>query len=138
MHAEVSSLLYYKLINLDFIHLFMKATFDGQDYMLMLDKKTQELQRLCQGKLEAPLTEHWGDKDLGKVVSLELADNNGSDGIELKYLPEGAEGWEAIKIVQVRMNERAYSYVKTRGRFGTRYGMGDKIEIFDGDPRFDF
>jgi len=116
----------------------MKATFDGQDYMLILDRKTQELQGVRQGKLEAPLTEHWGDKDLGKLVSLELADNNGSDGIELKYLPEGAESWEAIQRVQVRINERAYSHVRERGQFGTRYGMGDKIEIFNGDPRFDF
>ena len=116
----------------------MKATFDGQDYMLMLDKKTQELQGLRQKRLEAPLTEHFGDKDLGKVVSLELADNTGSDGIELKYLPEGAESWEAIQIVQVKVNERAYGHVRERGQFGTRYGMGDKIEIFNGDPRFDF
>jgi len=104
----------------------------------MLDKEKSELQGLRQGKLEASLTEHWGDKDLGKIVSLELADNNGSDGIELKYLPDGAESWEAIQIVQVRINERAYSHVETRGRFGTRYGIGDKIEIVNGNPRFDF
>ena len=116
----------------------MKATFDGQDYMLILDKKAQELQGLRQKKLEATLTEDFGDEDFGKLVSLELADNNGSDGIELKYLPEGAESWEAIQRIQVRMNERAYIHVETRGRFGTRYGMGDKIEIFNGDPRFDF
>ncbi|MDP3026341.1 MAG: hypothetical protein Q8N63_01435 [Nanoarchaeota archaeon] len=116
----------------------MKATFDGQDYMLMLDKKMDELQRLRKEKLEAPLTEHWGDKDLGKTVSLELADNNGSDGIELKYLPNGAESWEAIQRVQVKLNERAYSHIRGRGQFGTRYNGSDKIEIFDGDPRFDF
>jgi len=121
-----------------FYPIFMKATFDGQDYMLMLDRNKGELQGLRQGKLEAPLTEHWGDKDLGKVVSLELVDNNGSDGIELKYLPEGAESWEAIQRVQVKMNERAYTYVRGRRQFGTRYNGSDKIEIFDGDPRFDF
>ena len=116
----------------------MKATFDGQDYMLMLDKKTQELQGLRQRKLEAPLTEHWGDKDLGKLVSLELADNSGSDGIELKHLPESAKSWEAIKIIQVKVNERAYNFIKERGNFGTRYNGSDKIEIMNGDPRFDF
>lgn len=115
----------------------MKATFDGQDYMLMLDKKTREFQGLRQGRLEAPLTEHWEDKDLGKIVSLELADNNGSDGIELEYLPDGAESWEAIQRVQVKMNERAYGYVRERGQFGTRYNGSDKIEIINGDPRFD-
>ena len=116
----------------------MKATFDGQDYMLILEKKTQELQRLRQGKLEAPLTEHWGDKNLGKIVSLELADNNGTDGIELKYLPDDAESWEAIQRVQVKVDERAYRHIRGRGRFGTRYNGSDKIEIMNGDPRFDF
>ena len=116
----------------------MKAIFDGQDYILMLDKKTQELQGLQQRKFEAPLTERWGDKDLGKLVSLELADNSGSDGIEIKYLPEGAESWEAIQRIQVRINKRACSYVRERGQFGTRYNGSDKIEIWNGDPRFDF
>ncbi len=115
----------------------MKAMFDGQDYMLILDKETGELEQLHQRKLEATLTEPWGDEDLGKIVSLELADNNGSDGIELKNLPENAESWEAIKQVQIKINESAYSHVKERGRFGTRYGgIGNKIEIFNGDPRF--
>jgi len=36
------------------------------------------------------------------------------------------------------MNERAYNHVETRGEVGTRYGMEDKIEIFNGDLRFDF
>ncbi len=113
----------------------MKAIFDGQDYMLILDRNAEELTRLRQGKLEAHLTEPWEDKNLGKVVSLELADNGGNDGIELKYLPDCARGWEAIKIVQVKVNERTYGYIRERGQFGTRYGIGDKIEIFDGDPR---
>ena len=106
--------------------------------MLILDKEKSELLGLRQGKLEAPLTEHWRDKDLGKIVSLELADNGWRDGIELKYLPDSAENWEAIQKVQVRMNERAYNHVETRGEVGTRYGMEDKIEIFNGDLRFDF
>ena len=112
----------------------MKATFDGQDYTLFLSKKTQELQKLQEGKLEAPLTEHWRDKDLGKVVSLELAENKGSDGIELRYLPEGAESWEAIQGVQVKLNGRAYNNVIQYGQFGTRYNGSDKIEIVDGFP----
>jgi hypothetical protein len=126
------------LYKFQFYSNFMKATFDGQDYMLMLDRSKRELQRLRQEKFEAPLTEHWGNKDLGKVVSLEFADNSGNDGIELKYLPEGAESWEAIQRVQIKVNERAYSHVKERRQFGTRYNGSDKIEIFDGDLRFDF
>ncbi|MEK6887805.1 MAG: hypothetical protein AABX14_02550 [Candidatus Aenigmatarchaeota archaeon] len=116
----------------------MKATFNGQDYTLMLNRETQELQGLQQRKLEAPLTEHWGDKDLGKTVSLELADNSEVDGIELRYLPVGAENWEAIQRVQVKVNKRAYSHIRERGQFGTRYNGSDKIEIMNGDPRHDF
>ena len=110
----------------------------GQDYMLMLDKAKNELEELRQKKLEAQLTEAWGDEDLGKLVTLELIDNNGPDGIELTYFPENPESWEAIQRVQVRVNERVYSHIKQRGGFGTRYGMGDKIEIFNGDPRSEF
>ncbi len=112
----------------------MKATFGGKDYTFMLDKDLDELQGLRQGKLEAPLTEHWGGKDLGKIVSLEIADNDGSDGIELKYLPEDAENWDAIQRVQVKMNERAYDYVGERGQFGTIFDGSNKIDILDGLP----
>ncbi len=115
--------------------MFMKAMFDGQDYMLMLERRTQELQRLREGKLEAPLKQAWEpDKDLGKVVTLELANTNAIDGIELKYLPEGAESWEAIRRVEVKVNERAYSHVGRHGQFGTRYNGSDKIEIVNGFP----
>ena len=116
----------------------MKAIFVGQDYMIMLDKDKNELDRLRQEKLEAPLTEDPEGKDLEKIVTLELADNDGPDGIEVKYMPVDAESWEKIQRVQVRVNKRAYGHIRQRGTFGTRYGMGDKIEIFNGDPRFEF
>ena len=113
----------------------MKVIFTGQDYILMLERRTQELQRLRQGKLEAPLKEAWSpDKNLGKVVSLELAETNAIDGIELKYEPKGAESWEVIKRVQVKINGRAYTNVRTHERFGTRYNGSDKIEIVNGFP----
>lgn len=71
----------------------MKAAFDGQDYFLMLERETQELQQLRQGKkLEAHLTRH--DEDLRKIVILEFADNDAIDGIELKYFPEGQVGMQ--------------------------------------------
>lgn len=112
----------------------MKAEFDGQDYMLILDKDQDELLSLWKGKLEAYLTEAFGDKDLGKIVTLELGENKGSDGIEVKYIPKN-EIWENIQRIQVKMNKDAYNHVNQRGNFGTRYGIGDKIEIFNGDPR---
>lgn len=113
----------------------MKAEFDGQDYMLMLERRTQEFQKLRQGKLEAPLKQAWEpDKDLGKVVSLELAENDGMDGIELRHLPEDAESWEAIQRVQVKLNDRAYNHVMQYGQFGTRYNGSDKVEIVNGFP----
>ncbi len=113
----------------------MKATFDGMDYTLFLNPETREMQRLGTGeKLEAPLKEHWGDKDLGKVVSLELAENRATDGIEFKQFPEDAENWEAIQKIQVRLNGRAYNHVRSHGQFGTRYNGSDKIEILIEDP----
>ncbi len=111
----------------------MEATFDGQDYLLTLDKNTGELQRLCRGeKFEASLRQQWEEGDLGKIVSLEFAENNAIDGIELKYLPDGAESWEAIKRVQVKINKRAYEHIEQRGTFGTRYNGSDKIEFLVG------
>lgn len=107
----------------------MKATFDGQDYLLTLNRETQDLQELQKKGLEAQLTEQWGTEKLGKLVTLELADNNGSDGIELKYTPCDAESWEAIQGIQVKINNQAYNYIKERGQFGTRYNGSDKIEI---------
>jgi hypothetical protein len=113
----------------------MKTIFDGQDYIIMLDKKTQELQQLQKGKkLEASLEQPYDKKSLKKVVSLELASNEAIDGIELKYLPEEAENWEEIQKVQVKLNDWAYNHVMQRGQFGTRYNGSDKIDIHNGDP----
>ena len=108
----------------------MRAEFDGQDYMLFLASNERELQKLQQGKLGAPLTQAWQpDKDLEKVVSLELAENNGIDGIELKHLPDGAENWEAIKRIQIKLNNKAYNHIMQYEQFGTRYNGSDKVEI---------
>ena len=112
----------------------MKALFTGQDYLLFLDKENSELQRLRKERFEAKLTFQGERKDLDKIVSIELADNNAIDGIELKYLPSDAESWEAIKRVQVKINERAYKHVEQRGVFGTRYNGSDKIEIYSETP----
>ncbi len=116
----------------------MKATFDGQDYMLILNRDLEELSQLHLGKtLEASLTQPFDGEDLGKIVSLEFLENDAIDGIELKYLPDGAESWKTIQRVQVKINDRAYSHIEQRGQFGTRYsGLGDKIEILNGIPGF--
>lgn len=112
----------------------MRATFDGQDYTLFLNQETREIQKLRQEKLGAPLKEYWGDKDLRKIVSLELAENNATDGIEFKQFPEDAENWEAIQRIQVRVNGRAYNHILQYGQFGTRYNGSDKIEIIVEEP----
>ena len=113
----------------------MKAIFSGQDYIIMLDEKTQELQQLQQGKkLEASLEQPYDKKSLKKVISLELASNEAIDGIELKYLPEKAGNWEEIQKVQVKLNNWAHNHVMQRGQFGTRYNSSDKIDIYNGDP----
>jgi len=113
----------------------MIATFDGQDYMLALERHTNDIVRLRDCKLETGLTSFFGDEDLGKRVTLEVADNRGSDGIEVTYLPEDASSWKKIQTIQVKINERALGYVEERRVFGTRYNGSDKIEIHDGNPR---
>lgn len=116
----------------------MKATFDGQDYMLVLDRGAEELRQLRFGEtLEAPLTQPFDGEDLGKMVAVEFAETDAIDGIELNYLPNGARSWGAIERVQIKINQRAYGYVEQRGQFGTRYdGLGNKIEILNGMPDF--
>ena len=106
--------------------------------MLILNRDSEELTQLHRGKkLEASLTQPFDGEDLGKIVSLEFSENNAIDGIELRYLPEGAESWKEIQRVQVKVNDRAYNHIKQRGQFGTRYsGLGDKIEILNGMPGF--
>ena len=114
----------------------MKATFDGQDYMLIFDKDAGEFRQLRRGsQFEAPLTRPFQGDDLGKVVSVEFSDNNEPDGIELRYLPGTAQSWEEIQRVHVKINVRAYNHIEERGTFGTRYdSIGNKIEIFNGMP----
>ncbi|MBS3090107.1 hypothetical protein J4461_04515 [Candidatus Pacearchaeota archaeon] len=93
------------------------------------------MQRLREGKLEAPLKKAWElDKYSGKTVSLELTNTDAIDGIELKYLPDNAENWEAIQRVQVKLDNWAYNHVREYGQFGTRYNGSDKIEIMNGFP----
>ena len=112
----------------------MKAVMAGQDYTLMLEKDKQELENLREKPLEASLMEAWTTKDLGKKVSLEFGETDQADGIEVRYVPEH-QGWEAIQKIRVTVNQHAYDHILQRGHFGTRYGLGDKIDIINGDPR---
>ncbi|MBU0930147.1 MAG: hypothetical protein KJ623_03700 [Nanoarchaeota archaeon] len=111
----------------------MKAEFDGQDYMLFLEKGSNELLRLENEKFEAPLKQAWEpENDLGKLVTIELAENGAMDGIELKYFPEDAGSFDEIKNIQVKLNRGAYKQVVKYGQFGTRYNCSDKVEIING------
>lgn len=112
----------------------MRADFDGQDYFCFLDREQDELRKLMKEALSAPLKQAWEEKELGKTVILRYGENNGPDGIDLQFLPDGAESWNDIEQVQVTVSQRAYNHIEERGRFGTRYGMGNKIEIIVGLP----
>ena len=108
----------------------MKALFDGQDYMLILDKEADEAKKLRQGQLGANLTGRWDDNDLGKKLILEFGETTQPDGISLEYIPKNKD-WGAIERIRIMVNERALQKVEARGWFGTRYGAGDKIEIYN-------
>lgn len=111
----------------------MKALITGQDYTLMLKRGARELQRLRKEKLEAPLKQAYDPaRNLGKVVTLELVENRGAEGIELTFLPKDAKSWESIKTIQVKLNHEAYDRVEQDERFGTRYDGSNKIDIVNG------
>lgn len=113
----------------------MIAVFDGQDYLLMLRKETEELQKLKQGKLEAQLQlAYEPDKDSGKKVTVGLAENNCSDGVELTFVREGKEGWNSIREIRIGLNNRAYANLIEHGQVGTRYNGSDKVEIINSYP----
>jgi hypothetical protein len=107
----------------------MKAFFDGQDYILILDKAIQELEKLHQHNIKAPLKQYCGSENLDKLVRLGLNENDEIDGIEVTFLPKGFNGWESIERIEVNINNKAYEHIKTKGKFGTRYNGSDKIEI---------
>ena len=113
----------------------MRVEFDGQDYTFYLDQKENELERVRTQSLEAQLVKPFGQGDWGKRAVLEFGENNGSDGIRLEFFPPEAEGvFDRITEVRVKMNQRAWDYVRERGQFGTRYLGGDKIEIINRLP----
>lgn len=107
----------------------MKAEFDGQDYFIYLDPSKPELRDIALGQLEADLTAPFEKKKLGKKVVVIGRETNHPDGIEVNYLPEGADSWEAIQQVQVLVSSRARVNLDKFGVTGTRYNGSDKIEI---------
>lgn len=117
----------------------MEAEFDGQDYFLFLDKKKKELLEVKKKvKLKTRLTKPFRGVELGKLVTLEYGENNGPDGIDLKYIPKNPNSWESILEISVKINDRTYNHILERGSFGTRYNGSDKIQIYNGNPRHEF
>src|SRR5271157_6016175 len=107
----------------------MKAIVKEKDYTIVLDEDLQELQKLRQGKrLEANLMSD--GKDSGKLVSLELAENDGKYGIKLRHMPDDAESWERVREVQVKVNKRAYRNIINSGHFGIKYDGLYEVEIW--------
>jgi hypothetical protein len=115
----------------------MEAEFNGQDYFLFLEKKNEEIIKVKKIKLETKLTEPFRGVELKKRVTLEYCENDGPDGIELKYTPNNPNSWEAILEINIKINGRAYNHLLERGNFGTRYNGSDKIQIYNGNPRYE-
>lgn len=101
--------------------------FENSDYLI--EVLTEEFLGLHESRLETSLRHAYEGTDMGKVVSLELMENEGFDGIELIRLPKNAKSWEEIQRIKVKINNRAYQYVIERGIFGTRYNADAKIDI---------
>ncbi len=115
----------------------MKAAFDGQDYMIILDDELDEWSKLGErdAELTASLQKLW-EEGLweNKKVRLRIQENSGTDGIEVTYSPEGAESWEAIEQINVAIAWRSYILLGIDQMRGSRYIGSDKIEIFKSDP----
>jgi hypothetical protein len=124
----------------------MEAIFDGQDYVVVVDKNSGELQTLASEPLSALLNDRSVIPskagalrqlvlDFGlpteKTLLLMLDDEvrQDSDGIRVEYLPENSEEWSSVDTVRVRIAQRALRLLQAQGEVGTRYGMGDKILI---------
>lgn len=114
----------------------MRAMFDGQDYMVVLDEEANDWRQLQDRDtvLQAPLGRQWEEGTWGKILSLKVQENTAIDGIEVTYGPEGAEFWDDIQQINVAISWRAHMLLGINHRFGTRYNGSDKIEIFYRDP----
>ena len=113
----------------------MIAAFDGQDYLIILDKSDKELDQLIYKNIESGLQSLADGNDLGKKVILEFFSNTNVDGIELTIHPRDRKGWDDIKEIRVQLNKTAYDTLKTSGKCGTRYTSSNCIEIYDGQPQ---
>ena len=101
--------------------------FDNSDYLIeVLD---EEFLKLRESRLETSLIHAYERTDMGKRVTLEFKENEGTDGIKLIILPKNAQSWEEIQRIQIKIDEEAYQQVRKRGLFGTRYTGGAKIDI---------
>lgn len=112
----------------------MRATIIGDDYYITFEKEKQEICSLKKGvQLEGRLVEE-GNKNLDKKVTVKtVAGTNNPDGIDVKYVPKH-QGWQNVREIRVRLNQSALEQIELLGRFGTRYGLGNTIEFYDGLP----
>lgn len=120
----------------------MRFSFDGCDahgiWLVPINAGSNycaRMDRLCEGeRLEREL--YWvGENDkLGKLVSLELAEVNAGDGLEVEYLPKDAS-WEEVQRIQVKISEEAFQLLRERSAFKAKYD-DNLVEIYYDIPMF--
>lgn len=107
----------------------MKVIHDYKNYILILDSAERDFVNLPQGKIEAQLIESNGkESKLKKIVSLEIKENNECDGISFDYSPK--KRWNAIKNIDVGINQEAYKKLEEMGEIETRYDGKNSLIIF--------
>ena len=108
----------------------MKAGMIGPDYIIHLDAKEAEFNKLKSQSLETTLIDADTGKDLGKCVILELGETDNPDGIEVNFEPKKRRGWVDITTIRIMLNKRAGENIEHHRRLGTRYAGSNMIDVF--------
>ncbi len=119
----------------------MKVTFLNGDYTIFLNKDENELEKLRVYPLEARLIDAAANRYFDKNIKLEFVEDerkhrrnekwiSTNDGLLFKYVPEGC-GWKDSTCVLIKITQRVIDSIKRKGYFSTRYGLMDKIWIYE-------
>ena len=108
----------------------MKARISGNDYIIHLNSKDEELKKLKIQNLETILIGADNNENLGKMVTMTIGDTDIPDGIEVIYFPEKRNSWKDITEIRITLNSTAYERLRQNRHTCTRYNGSDMIDIF--------
>jgi len=108
----------------------MKAIFTGLDYLVYINRSSDEFHKLKDSKLSATLKRLHGN-DLGTLVTLELAENNSVDGIKSVFTPASVKDNKEYERIEIKINNMIYQRLHTSNEVVTCYGFtSNKLFIY--------